>query len=94
MPCLRHSDTDFIPASVALGDKSQPQLSIDLDGLVEKNGRVPSGQVGDAPRGLVTMGGTVVLDVADATAADADVPVDEPGSLWSRWWKYGIEGGH
>src|SRR4029077_5880337 len=39
------------------------------------------------------MGRTVVVDVAGAAAADADVPVDEPGATWSRWWKCGIEGG-
>ena len=39
------------------------------------------------------MGRTVVVDVAGAAAADADVPVDEPGATWSRWWKCGIECG-
>jgi hypothetical protein len=77
-----HIQISFPPLS---WDAQQPQLSIDPDGLVEKNGRVPSGQVGDAPRRLVTMRGTVVFNVADAAAADADVPVDEPGPLWSRW---------
>src|SRR5262249_16793500 len=67
-------------------------LSIDPDCLVEENRRVPSGQIGDAPCRLIVMSRTVVVDVADATSADAGVSDDEPRAAWSRWWKCGIEG--
>ena len=70
-----------------------PWLSIDPDCLVEENRGVPSGQVGDAPCRLVAMRRTVVVKGAAAAVANANVPVNEPVASWSRWWKYGIEGG-